>query len=79
MAQKKFLVSIADDALADFATVVRNCEQAGLRVEETMDAIGVITGSIDPANLEGLKQVRGVRDVEEAGGATIAPPESDVQ
>ena len=79
MATKKLLVSVNDDALADFAAVVRDCERAGLAVEETMDAIGVITGTIDAAKLDGLKQVRGVRDIEEAGGATIAPPESDVQ
>lgn len=79
MATKKLLVSVADDALADFAAVVRDCEHAGLTVEETMDAIGVITGTIDAAKLDGLRQVRGVRDVEDAGTATIAPPESDVQ
>jgi len=79
MATKKLLVSIADEALSDFAAVVRNCEQAGLQVEETMDEIGVITGTIDAAKLDGLKRVRGVRDVEDAGAATIAPPESDLQ
>ena len=79
MATKKLLVSVADDALADFAAVVRDCERAGLAVEETMDTIGVITGTIDAARLDGLKQVRGVRDVEDASTTTIAPPESDVQ
>lgn len=79
MATKKLLVSIADDALADFAAVVRECERAGLHVAETMDTIGVITGTIDAAKLDGLRRVRGVRDVEDAGTATIAPPESDVQ
>ena len=72
-------VSVEDAQLTRFPEVVRACKQAGMKVEEQMEAIGVISGEIDAAKLDDLRRVRGVAHVEEERSFRIAPPESDVQ
>ena len=72
-------VSVADDHLGHFPEVVRRMEKAGLKVEQQLEAVGVVSGSIDPAKLPDLEQVQGVTAVERAREVRIAPPESDVQ
>ena len=72
-------VSVADGHLGRFPDVVRRMERAGLKVEQQLEAIGVVSGSIDPARLPDLEQVQGVLAVERTRDVRIAPPESDVQ
>ena len=72
-------VSVADDHLGRFPEVVRRMEQAGLKVGQQLEAVGVVSGSIDPARLPDLEQVLGVTAVERTRQVRIAPPESDVQ
>ena len=72
-------VSVADDHLGHFREVVRRMEKAGLKVEQQLEAVGVVSGSIDPARLPALEQVQGVTAVERAREVRIAPPESHVQ
>jgi hypothetical protein len=72
-------VSVDDEHLDRFADVVEACKKAGLSVEQRLDAIGVMTGSIDSAKVEQLHKVKGVADVEGARRFQLAPPESDIQ
>lgn len=64
------------DRLSD---VIENCKELGLNVEQQLDAIGVITGSIDSAKTDALKQVQGVSKVEPSRQFQIAPPDSEIQ
>ena len=72
-------VSIADDHVDRFPDVVQGMKEAGLRVSQQMEAVGVVSGSIDPAKLSDLKQVEGVAAVERSRSFQLPPPESDVQ
>jgi UDP-N-acetylmuramate-alanine ligase len=73
------LVSVNDDHLDRFSEVVKDVENAGMEVEQRMDDLGVITGSIDSEKVEPLRQVEGVAQIEESRGVEIPPPDSDIQ
>ena len=79
MSKVRLSVSVDDAHLKRFPEVVKACRQAGLKVEEQMETIGVITGEIDADKVKDLRKVRGVSHVEEERRFRIAPPESDVQ
>ena len=79
MAAEDVNVSIADDHLDRFPDVVQRMKEAGLRVSQQMEAVGVVSGSIDPTKLSDLKQVEGVAAVERSRSFQLPPPESDVQ
>ncbi len=79
MSDISLLISVDDQHKDCFSEVIENCRKLGLNVEQRMDAIGVITGSIDPAHVDALKQVEGVSSVEPSREIRIAPPESDLQ
>jgi hypothetical protein len=72
-------VSVADDHLDRFDDVVRRMEQAGLKVQQQLQALGVVSGSIDSAKMSSLEKVAGVAGVERSRQVQIPPPESDVQ
>jgi hypothetical protein len=71
-------VSVADEYLDRFATVVQRCKKAGLKVEQQLAQIGVISGSIDAKKLADLNQVEGVAAVERSRTYQIAPPDSEI-
>lgn len=73
------LVSVDDHHLPDIHKVVKNCKAAGLSVEQTLDKIGTITGSISPGKLSALSKIAGIASVERTLDYEIAPPDSDVQ
>lgn len=79
MAKVTLSVSVDDQHLDRFPEVVKRCKAAGLKVEEQMDAIGVITGSIDASKVDALQQVEGVAHVEQSRSFQIPPPDSPVQ
>ena len=79
MSKVRLSVSVDDAYLKRFPEVVKACRQAGLKVEEQMETIGVITGEIDAAKVKDLRKVRGVAHVEEERRVGIAPPESEIQ
>ena len=72
-------VSVAADHLDRFPEVVQRIQKAGLRVEQQLEQIGVVTGSIDSANLTDLRQVEGVTAVERSREFQLAPPDSETQ
>jgi hypothetical protein len=72
-------VSVADDHLHRFDEVVRGLRKAGLKVQQQLEAVGVVSGSIDSDQVEGLEKTPGVAAVERSRAIRIAPPESDVQ
>lgn len=72
-------ISVADEFLDRFAEVVERIEQAGLKVEQRLDTIGVITGSIDSGNIDKLDQVEGIAAIERSRGFQLPPPDSPIQ
>ena len=79
MAIETVIVSVADDHLDSFAEVVRRIKKAGLKVEQQLEAVGIVSGTIDSTKLAALDKVKGVAAVERSREFQIAPPESDVQ
>jgi len=73
------LISVNDEHLDRFSEVVKGVEDLGLEVDQRMDEIGVLTGSIDSEKVEPLRRVEGVSHVEQSRQFQIAPPDSDVQ
>jgi UDP-N-acetylmuramate-alanine ligase len=73
------LISVADDHLDRFSEVVKEVEDAGMEVEQRMEDLGVLAGTIDSEKVEPLRQVAGVSHVEESRRFQIPPPDSDVQ
>ena len=79
MPKVSLLVSVDDEHLDRFSEVVKRAEAAGMEVEQKMEDLGVLAGSIDPEKFEQLRQVEGVSHVEESRQVRIPPPDSDVQ
>jgi hypothetical protein len=74
-------VSIAVDEAhqAQIVEVAAALQAQGLKVEQTMPTIGVITGTVDSSQINGLSQVAGVIAVEQEQGVQLPPPEADIQ
>ena len=73
------LVSVDDEHLPKMRQVVERCKAAGLDVEQALDQIGAITGSVEPGRIGDLSKVAGVVNVERMGAYDIGPPDSDLQ
>ena len=70
-------VLVADDHLDAMDDVAAALQEAGLRLQSTLPATGVITGAAeDPAALEA---VPGVAAVEAARDVGVPPPDSPLQ
>ena len=79
MAEVNVSVSV-DDASADrFSETVQRLKDAGLQVEQELEEIGVVSGSIDSEKEGSLRQVEGVSHVERSQDFQISPPDSDIQ
>ena len=79
MSKVHLLISVDDEHLNRFSEVVKNVEDAGVDVEQQMEEIGVVTGSIESEMVGPLKNVEGVSHVEPSREYHIAPPDSDIQ
>jgi hypothetical protein len=76
---EKITISVADDAIDRIDEVVAALEHGGLRVDQVLRPIGVITGSIDTQRVQALGNVPGVAAVEPQGTVRLPPPDADVQ
>lgn len=80
MGQRRIVVAVADGYLDRMGEVVARLREAGVEVEEEMEAAGIVTGSVDEsASLDRLLDIDGVGAAEEEETYRIPPPESDVQ
>jgi hypothetical protein len=60
----RVVIGIAEDYRARLAEVVDHLTRAGLHVERVLDAIGVVTGSVQADAAPELRTVPGVESVE---------------
>jgi len=79
MAKVNLTVSVDDAHLDRFSEVVERVKKAGLKVDQKMANLGMVTGSIDSEKVGLLRKVKGVAEIEEQRDIQIAPPESPVQ
>ncbi|OCQ99048.1 ketohydroxyglutarate aldolase [Nostoc sp. MBR 210] len=59
--------------------VSQKLQTAGMKVEQILGNLGIITGSYDSEKIDFLSQVEGVTHVEPSREYKLAPPESDIQ
>ena len=77
--RREVTVTVADSHMAHAEEVARRLEQAGMQVEQVLSALGIITGSLDEAQLAALEAVEGVAAIEQQKGFQLPPPDADVQ
>jgi hypothetical protein len=61
---ERIIVSVDDQNLPVIQSVATALESAGMKVDEVLPVIGIITGEVAQSKLEGLKSVPGVANVE---------------
>lgn len=76
MKKTSVTIAIADNHLDHILEVAHHLQEAGLKVEHIMDAVGVITGSCENCELEKMMKVDGVASVETEGQYWLAPPDA---
>ena len=72
-------VNLTIEEGANVEAVVRAAESAGLKVERSLESIGVISGVIDAASLETLRRIPQIVNVERAREIKIPGPGSPIQ
>lgn len=73
------VVSVDDQHMPKVGQVASLCKKAGLQVDQALDEVGIITGSIPEDKLDQLSGVKGVASVEREQTYQIPPPGSNVQ
>ena len=76
---EKITISVADDAIERIDEVVAALESGGMRVEQVLRPVGLITGSVDTQQMQALGGVAGVIAVEPQRTVQLPPPDTDVQ
>ena len=79
MGAKRLSVLVDDEHIPRMADVRADLVRAGLAVENTLDEIGVIVGSIDEGRIAFLQNVHGIASVEVERSVGVAPPDSTLQ
>lgn len=75
-------VTVDTASAADIEAVAQELRGKGMKVDQVLDSIGMITGSIQsaaPAASQALQAVDGVVSVDAAQGVQLPPPDSDIQ
>jgi len=79
MANVQVTVSIADDHLDRLLEVAEDLQEHGMKIDQVMDQVGVVTGSCPSGDLPALRRVPGVEHVESAQTFRLSPPHSRLQ
>lgn len=79
------VVTVKEEALGDMEAVKKELEDAGLAVEQVLDFLGQFVGKWSPQDpehpedLEPLRRIAGVADVEPSRAIQLPPPGSRIQ
>lgn len=76
---ERIVVSVDDEHLEVLSDVVERLRGAGMDVEQVADAVGAVTGSVEPGDLAGVKAVPGVAEVDRQRSFRLPPPDSPIQ
>jgi len=75
----RITVTVHDDHVARIDEVAERLRRAGMDVEQTLPAVGLITGSVPPSARPAVAATEGVEAVEDETAFSLPPPDSDVQ
>lgn len=79
MAKLDLQISVDDKHLSRLDEVAHRLRAAGMDVQQQLDQLGIITGSIDAEKVRELAGVEGVSQVEQSRTYQLAPPGADIQ
>jgi hypothetical protein len=79
MSTIKASLSIEEQYLDKLPKVVKRIKKAGFNVEQTLEELGVVTGSVDSEKLDAIRKVKGVASIEQERVFQLPPPESTIQ
>ena len=79
MASVNVLVSVSSDYLNRMPELVEKLQCAGMTNIQSMEAVGVITGSLDEDTVTDLCSIEVVEQVERSQQSQIVPPDSPIQ
>ncbi len=72
-------VTVDDGHLNDVEGVAGQLRAAGVNVEQVLDAVGIITGSVPADRRSSISGIDGVAAVEDELTFQLPPPDADVQ
>lgn len=77
--EEKITVTVDDAHARDVKGVADRLKGAGMNVDQVLDAMGNITGSVPADRRAGLQRLPGVAAVEGDQDFQIAPPDAEIQ
>jgi hypothetical protein len=67
---------VTTSAIRPIAEIAKDLSAAGFKIDQTLDAIGIITGKSDEKAVGKARGVRGVTDISPDNPVDIGPPNS---
>ncbi|TDD89230.1 hypothetical protein E1202_12095 [Saccharopolyspora karakumensis] len=75
---ERVVVTVRDDQLAEIDELAERLRLAGMRIDQVLGEIGVITGSLEADRLTSAQRLPGVDAIERETSFQV-PPDEDVQ
>jgi hypothetical protein len=75
----RITVTANDDHVGRIDDLAERLRAAGMRVDQVLRQVGVITGSVDRSRRAAITSVPGVAVVEDDEPVQLAPPDADIQ
>ena len=72
-------MTIHDDQLPNIDEVADRLRDAGMRIDQVLHPVGVITGSVPSAQRAVIEAVPGVVAVEDETSFQLPPPDAEIQ
>jgi hypothetical protein len=79
MAMVAVKVTVDDDHLDKIDEVAAELRSNGMQVDQVLNEVGVISGSVPAARRQVLGTVAGIESIEEATTFQLPPPDSPIQ
>jgi ferritin-like protein len=73
------IITVAQDRRTHLKQLASELQSKGLKVTNSMEDLGMISGTAAADNLEQFRNVDGVAAVEAVGTVQLPPPDSDIQ
>jgi hypothetical protein len=71
VAKVEVIVKVEKDYKDKLAEIAAECKAAGMSVEQQMNALGMISGSVERASIKRLEGIKGVSYVEESKSISL--------
>jgi hypothetical protein len=76
---KSITVTVDEAHLTSIHGVTQQLRSQGMQVDQVLESVGIITGSVPDCHYSALRSIEGVSSVHEQHRFHVPPPDSDVQ